>query len=88
MKYSRKITAINGAIAGDINQVNIRYIYVIRPTPAIRIVAEEANKPEAPVEQPAEAPKKAPAEVIPLTKPDLPSETPSQGHSTVSRREV
>lgn len=60
------------SLAGDVTQPNIPYIYVIRPSPAVRISAEEQEAGRAGEPEP-----ESPAELPPLPEiPNLP-ETPS-----------
>ena len=55
------------ALAGDVTQTNIRYLYLIRPTPAIRKATEESQPlPRKPPKPPDMGPE------APLDLPDLP----------------
>ncbi|MHC4295384.1 MAG: polysaccharide biosynthesis/export family protein, partial [Planctomycetota bacterium] len=71
------------ANAGGIAQSNIRYVYVIRPQPAIRRTEEPTPPTEEPVitpeqlpELPPEAPPEAVPEVIPEELPEVLPEAP------------
>lgn len=55
------------AMAGGITQANIRYIYVIRPTPAIRVAVGEPHVAEPTV---------VPPEELPALPPEAPPTTP------------
>ncbi len=62
------------AMAGGITQANIRYIYVIRPTPAIRVSADEPHVAEPTVVPPEELPALPPE--APPTTPETEKEAP------------